>query len=470
MSKIENLPWILVSIEMTLNNKQMFHKMMEIIEQMGTSVIESTQNSFTVIKNNSFIQNVCSLFFRSTKTNSKIKVIIHFIKNQYNRIVEIKSLQGLEIESESLIINYFKKCIPIIKNINIIDFSKGYFSTIEDELQKGFMEYIEKEGPNIKRSNILYININKNKKNKTRTLRIDNSIDNSRINFLVESSDMMEKINKHTNNYYEIYKILSQDKYDAGRIMISFINEFKIRNEYIDKNYVRLPEQMKEIIKIRNTCDETFSNYFNMGKSFRVNDEIEKQSKIAIDNYIFNKIYFQLYELYNRKYKEENEEFLKKKKMIKEIYSIEEIMNYLEIKPRFRCLETYENSGYSSLCIPFRSTIDNLNKLELEKNPYTKFNTLIEAGLELRNSVLGSNNGKNDINSMDDELPIFIYCSTQISTKNALAEYYMIKDYIKYSNMKIMESKVLTNAISSISFISKEWAIKKDKNKLEEKK
>ena len=334
--------------------------------------------------------------------------------------------------------------------------------TIEDELQKGFMEYIEKEATNIRSSNILnIIDIKKNNRNRAGKMNI--SIDNSRSNFLVESSDMVEKINKHASNYYEIYKILSQDKYDAGRIMISFINEFKIKNEYIEKNYMRLPEQMKEIIKIRNTCDETFSNYFNMGKSFRLNDEFAKQTKNAIDNFIFNKLYFHLYELYNRKYKEENEEFLQKKKMIKEIYTIEEIMNYLEIKPQFRCLEAYENSGHSSLCIPFRSTIDNLNKLEFEQNPHIKFNTLIEAGLELRNTALGNNNGKNDISSMDDELPIFIYCSTQITTKNAFAEYYMIKDYITYSSKNLIESKVLANFISSILFISKEWDIKKVK-------
>ena len=465
MSNKGNLPWIILNIDMTFSDKQMFQKMMENFQQMGTSVIESTQNSFVVIKNNNFIQNIFSLFYCSTKANPKIKIIIHFMKNQYKRIVEIESLQGHQIESESLIINYLKKLILIIKNIIILDSSKGYFMTIEDELQKGFIEYIEKEGANIRSSNILYINIDKNNKiNKERTMRMNKSINNSRCNFLVENSDMIEKINNHASNYYKIYKILSQDKYDAGRIMISFINEFKIKNEHIEKNYMKLPEQMKEIIKIRNACDETFSNYFNMGKSFRINDEMANQSKTAIDNYIFNKLYFKLYELYNRKYKEENEEFLKKKKMINEIYTIEEIMNYLEIKPQFRCIEAYENSGHSSLCIPFRSTIDNLNKIEIEQNPHIKFKTLIEAGLELRNTALGSSNGKNDINSMDDELPIFIYCLTQISTKNALAEYYMINDYIQYSRMIIKESQVLANYISSILFISKDWDIKEGKN------
>ena len=449
MSENINLPWILVNIDMLLNNNQMLRKMLEIFDQIGATPIEKTitQNSFIVIKkSNNIIHNLCSIFFRSTANIPKIQVIFRFLKNNYNRLVEIKSLQGFPNENEILIINYLKKCIPFSKSIKIVRFSPGHFSNLEDELQKEYMDLIDRQGKNIKNSNILSININNINRNNNLPL-----LNNSRSNFIDESTNMLQKINKHASTYYEIYKILSQDNYDVGRTMTSFINEFKIKNEHIEKNYTRLPEQMKEIIETRNICNDTFSNYFNMGKAFRLNDEIAKQSLNAIDNYIFNKVYYQLYELYNRKYQKENDEFLAKKKIINSHYTIEEIMITLGIKPQFRCIEEYENSGNSPLCLPFKSTIDNMNKIEFEQNPNVKFNTLIEAGLELRNTILGNNNNKKDLNSMDDELPIFIYCSTQIITKNAPAEYHMIEDYIKYSNMNINESKVLTNSIGAIT-------------------
>ena len=451
MTENNILPWILINIDMTYNDKQMIKKMIEIFQQVGTSVIESTisQNSFIVIKKNTnFIKNICSIFFNTSSSIPKIQVIIRFVENQYNRLVEIKSLQGYHIENETLIINYLKKCIPFAKSLKIIRFSCGYFDRIEDELEKGYMEYLEKQGKNIKKSNILNININKTK-NKNRN--------NLSGNFIEENTNMLQTINKNAAKYYEIYKILSQDNYDAGRTMTAFINEFKIKNEHIEKNYMRLPEQMKEIINTRNICNDTFSNYFNMGKAFRLNDDMAKQSLTAIDNYIFNKLYFQLYELYDRKYQKENEEFLYKKRIINENYSIKEIMDNLGIKPQFQCIEEYENSGHSPLCLPFKSTIDNMNKIEYEQNPNIKFNTLIEAGLELRNTILGNSNNKKDLNSMDDELPIFIYCSTQINTKNAPAEYHMIEDYIKFSDMNINESKVLTNSMGAILYISKQW-------------
>ena len=459
MSENNNLPWILVNIDMLLNDKQMLNKMLEIFEQIGASSIENTitQNSFIVLKKSTnIIHNLCSIFFRSTANVPKIQVVFRFLKNHYNRLVEIKSLQGFPSDAEYLIINYLKKCIPYSKSIKIVRFSPGYFSNIEEELQKEYIDLIDKQGKNVKSSNILSINININNINRNNNL---STLNNSRSNFLDENSNMLQKINKHASTYYEIYKILSQDNYDVGRTMTTFINEFKIRNEHIEKNYTRLPEQMKEIINIRNICNDTFSNYFNMGKTFRLNDDIAKQSLTAIDNYIFNKLYYQLYELYDRKYKKENEEFLTKKKIINKNYSIEEIMNTLGIKPQFRCLEEYENSGHSPLCLPFKSTIDNMNKIEYEQNPNIKFNTLIEAGLELRNTILGNSYNKKDLSSMDDELPIFIYCSTQINTKNASAEYHMIEDYIKYSNMNINESKVLTNSMGAVLFISKQWDV-----------
>ena len=458
MSENTNLPWILVNIDMLLNDKQMLRKMLLIFDELGATPIENTitQNSFIVIKKSTnIIHNLCSIFFRSTANVPKIQVIFRFMKNQYNRLVEIKTLQGFPSETENLILNYLKKCIPFSKSIKIVRYSPGHFSNIEDELQKEFIDIIEKKGKNIKSSNILSINMN--------------NLNNSKSNFIDENTNMLQKINKHASTYYEIYKILSQDNYDVGRTMTAFINEFKIKNEHTEKNYTRLPEQMKEIIETRNICNNTFSNYFNMGKAFRLNDEIAKQSLTAIDNFIFNKLYYQLYELYNRKYKKENEEFLSKKKIINAHYTIEEIMNVLGIKKQFRCLEEYENSGHSPLCLPFKSTIDNMNKIEYEQNPNIKFNTLIEAGLELRNTILGNGNNsgnKKDLISMDDELPIFIYCSTQINTKNAPAEYHMIEDYIKYTSMNINESKVLTNSMGAILFISKQW----DLNNLKKRK
>ena len=456
-----NLPWILINIEMTFSDTEMKLKMMEFVKLMGMTIIDGSikDNSFQFAKRQkNIIKNFCSSMFNRKGEASEFQVVIQFIKDKYNRLVEIRSLKGNNYNNEFTICSYIKKCITCSKSMKIERVSPGYFLNFEAELVKEFTEKEKNE-------------INKNSKNNTNiNLFLNNSsknIINGTHTYIEENISMLESINKQATSFYEIYRILSQENYSVGKDLAIFINEFKIKNENIEKSYQKLPEQMKEIINMRNKCDNTFSNYFNMGKEFQKNENIQKNSKIAIEKFIFNKVYYQLYDLYKKRYEKENENYLEKKKLINEKYSIKQIMEYLEIRPKFRCLDEYEAFNESQLCLPFKSTIDYINKIEYEQNPKSKFDTLIEAGLELRNTILGCHGGKNELNSMDDELPIFIYCSTQTNIKNAPTEYHMVEDYLRFASAELDESKVVTNVMSSILFICNGWEIKDNENEIE---
>ena len=449
-----NLPWILINIEMTLNDTEMKLKMMELVKLMGMSIIDGSikDTSFQFAKRQkNIIKNFCSSMFNRKGESSEFQVTFQFLKDKYNRLVEIRSLKGNNYINELTIISYIRKTVKLSKSMKIVRVSSGYFLNLENDLEKDFLEKEKNENnQNNNNNNIL----NNNQKN----------IINGSNTYIEENISMLESINKQATSFYEIYKILSQENYSVGKDLAIFINEFKIKNENIEKSYQKLPEQMKEIINMRNKCDNTFSNYFNMGKEIKKNENVAKNSKIAIEKFIFNKVYYQLYELYKKKYEKENELYLEKKKKINEKYSIKQIMEYLEIRPKFRCLEEYETFNESPLCLPFKSTIDYINKIEYEQNPKSKFDTLIEAGLELRNTILGCHGGKNELNSMDDELPIFIYCSTQTNIKNAPAEYHMVEDYLHFASAELDESKVVTNVMSSILFICNGWEIKDKEN------
>jgi len=449
-----NLPWILINIEMTLNDTEMKLKMMELVKLMGMSIIDGSikDTSFQFAKRQkNIIKNFCSSMFNRKGESSEFQVTFQFLKDKYNRLVEIRSLKGNNYINELTIISYIRKTVKLSKSMKIVRVSSGYFFNLENDLEKDFLEKEKNENNQNNNNNNL---LNNNQKN----------IINGSNTYIEENISMLESINKQATSFYEIYKILSQENYSVGKDLAIFINEFKIKNENIEKSYQKLPEQMKEIINMRNKCDNTFSNYFNMGKEIKKNENVAKNSKIAIEKFIFNKVYYQLYELYKKKYEKENELYLEKKKKINEKYSIKQIMEYLEIRPKFRCLEEYETFNESPLCLPFKSTIDYINKIEYEQNPKSKFDTLIEAGLELRNTILGCHGGKNELNSMDDELPIFIYCSTQTNIKNAPAEYHMVEDYLHFASAELDESKVVTNVMSSILFICNGWEIKDKEN------
>ena len=433
---------------MSLNDVEMKLKMMEAIKLMGMSIIDDSikDNSFKFIKRQkNLIKNICSTIFSKKGEASEFQVTIQFLKDKYNRLVEIRSLKGNNYINENTIISYIRKFVKISKSMKIVRLSQGYFLNLENDLEKDFSEK-EKLEKYKAQNNALLNNSQRNLINGSNT-------------YIEENISMLELINKQATSFYEIYKILSQENYSVGKDLAIFINEFKIKNENIEESSKILPKQMKEIILMIRTCEDTFFNYFNFGKQKNKNENLLSYINPAIEKFLFNKLYFQLYELYAKKYNQENEDYLNKKKLINENYSIEDIMNFLEIKEKFRLLDDYKKSEFSENFKPYKSTIDHINKIEYEQNPKVKFDTILSAGLDMRNTILGGNFGKVELNSMDDELPIFIYICTQINLKNAPAEFSMIEDYLKFSSSDEGESKVLTNIQSSLTFIRNGWEI-----------
>ena len=149
-----------------------------------------------------------------------------------------------------------------------------------------------------------------------------------------------------------------------------------------------------------------------------------------------------------KKFKEQNIKFLKKQKDINNTFTIDKIFEHLDIKQKFRGEDK----------IPFKITIELINKIEYEQVPKKKFETLTESALELRNSILDYTKGKLELESMDDELPLCMYLVTQIKVSNFLAELNLIQDYLQYTlRDKMIQNKVVTNLISSTLYIIDSW-------------
>jgi hypothetical protein len=202
-----------------------------------------------------------------------------------------------------------------------------------------------------------------------------------------EDSSVVDSSNKEASNFYEFYRILSQENYDLGKSVKDFVDEFRKNYKEIEVSKVLVPRPMEEIVKFIEDCVSTFHCYFNFGKSNT--EKMLPYCRPAVEKFIFNKLYFLLYELYDKRYEDENNKFLDSQNKINNKYSVEEIMDYLEIKMKFR-----EDTGMNSFHLPYKSAIDCINKIEFEQNPKDKFDTLMKASLDLRNGILDSTKGK----------------------------------------------------------------------------
>ena len=110
---------------------------------------------------------------------------------------------------------------------------------------------------------------------------------------------------------------------------------------------------------------------------------------------------------------------------------------------------------------PFKSVVNIINQITFEKFLHKKFEILTQASLEIRKCILEYTEGKFELESMDDELPIIIFISTQVKVNNLVAELNMIDDYIKCSMRdNLVQNKMVTNLLSSLMYLSKSWNLK----------
>ena len=272
-----------------------------------------------------------------------------------------------------------------------------------------------------------------------------------------EVETLVEKSNKEANQYYELYKILSNKEYELGKTVNDFIENFKMKYKEIASpnaqqqiKTIDTKSLMVEIMKIielsTNTLNSNFNNISpNYNSSMYYN---------ATEQFIFNKMYHYLYDIYDKKYKKENEEYLSVKKDINDNSKPIDILVNLGGK----------NIYIENEAIPYKNVIENLNKIIFEKSLKKKFQILTQCSLEMRSRFLEYTSGKDELISMDDELPIIIYIVTQVNIGNIFVELNMVDDYIKTSMKdEIMQNKMVTNMLSSLIYLVKTWDIKSKK-------
>ena len=282
---------------------------------------------------------------------------------------------------------------------------------------------------------------------------------NSNYEKLIEDETYVERTNSQAKKYYNLYKILSKGDYELGKSIKLFVEDFKEKYQSLTIKEIQNLETKKimmEIAKMLEFCTNTLNSTYN-----NINQEEDvSYLSLASEQFLFNKIYYIIYKIYDQKYEEQNNIFLQKQKEINEKLNINDIFKKLEINEKYRGLDE----------IPFKSVIDILCMMPLEKSLRKKYEILTQASLEIRTYVLEYTNGKSELDSMDDELPIIIYIVTQVKVGNLFAELYIVDEYIKsILRDELIQNKTVTNLLSSMMFLAKNWdneTLSFDKNKI----
>ena len=442
------LPMIMISVSVNLNSKGFLDLIESTFSKLNyrniCTIKSNSRDNINVYEYNpkniferllfclsnkrAFIKNVFQVITILKKDeNNFTSGINYYLNDNYERKICIKTVRGTEKNVINFIIKYLKLLCASINKIKVIKQTKNFYKyNLEQMLNDQIKERKEKllKGINFPKKKLLKIND--------------------------DEETIVEKSNKKANQYYEIYKTLSNTEYDLGKSIMNFIENFRNKCNDITSpeseekiEDINTKQMMAEIVKMielsTNTLNCNFNNINNYNSSFFTT---------ASEQFIFNKIYQYLFNVYNKKYKNENEEYLSVKKEINKCMNIKEIVNNVGINEKYKGNDDY----------PYKNVIETINKISYEKYIKNKFKILTQSSLEMRSYILEYTTGKDELVSMDDELPIIIYISTQINVDNLFAELNMVDDYIKCTMRDdLVQNKMVTNLLSGLLYISKNW-------------
>ena len=444
----QNLPLVIISVSVNLNKNQFLDLIKNIFIKLKYRLVcnikETEYENLNIFEYNpKCCENLKYLIKKKYKKNQfQVLTILNnnennfttgintFLNDTNERKLSIKAIKGSEQNIIQFILIFLQKFCISMNKIKIIKQSKCLLKYNIEENLKNMID--NKKNEIFKKSNIPNDLLNTSK--------------NLNYQKLIDDETYVEKTNYQASKYYQLYRVLSKSDYELGKSLNNFIDNFKIKYKSLTLSQIINIDTkliMIDIVKMIELCINTLNSTYN---NYQNDDSV--YFSLASEQFLFSKIYNIIYNIYDKKYKKQNNDFLLIQKEINEKLSIKEIIQKIGVKEKFRSKEEY----------PYKSVIDILGMISFERSLRKKFEILTSASLEIRTCALEYSNGKYELDSMDDELPIIIYIATQIKVTNIFAELNIVDDYFRMiSRDELMQNKMITNLISSLMFITKTW-------------
>ena len=323
----QNLPMVIITVSVNLNRNQFLELIKNLFIKMKYKLICNIKNTeyeninifeyhpknccenIKFICKKKFIRNQFQILTILKSNENNFNTGINTFLNDINeRKISIKAIKGNEQSIIQFIIDFLQKFSVSMNKIKIIKQSK---CLLKYKIEENLLSIINNRKNEIyKKSNIPNDLLNTSR--------------NSNYQKLLNDETYVEKTNYQASKYYELYRILSKEDYELGKIINNFIDNFKKKYQslIISQIYILDTKQiMIEIVKIIELCIKTLNSTYN---NYQNNDSI--YFSLASEQFLFSKIYYMIYDIYDKKYKKQNNDFLLVQKEINEKLSIKEII------------------------------------------------------------------------------------------------------------------------------------------------
>ena len=130
-------------------------------------------------------------------------------------------------------------------------------------------------------------------------------------------------------------------------------------------------------------------------------------------------------------------------------------MKQLEFKEKYIIIrEEEEEKGK----VAYNNSINLMNKVEKTPYPHEKLGFIMQMYAEMKTDVIDFSKGRFELESMDDQMPVFIYIMIMAKFNSPLAEMNMLLDYLRFEDRDYdTEQLLVTNLQASLMYILKEF-------------
>jgi len=272
----------------------------------------------------------------------------------------------------------------------------------------------------------------------------------------------MSPQNLESYSFYEFRKILSSDQYAIGKKVAEFFKDFFESYGDSKASASLLPQPMAKVFYKINQVTETFFADFNYGKS--ETRKIMPFCKTSVEKFLFEKVYSNLFGMYQIKFdkqstmfREQTHEILKEKNHLKHLKFLEIPLKFWLINPD-KLTEAEElKEPLQEHEIPYINAINEFSKISKVRSPKEKLAVLLMVNSLMKSSVVEYHQGKQEITSMDEQLPILIYVVLHCQVENIAAELNFIHDFVNLDPTLESEEMLMANFKMSVEYISEKW-------------
>jgi hypothetical protein len=231
--------------------------------------------------------------------------------------------------------------------------------------------------------------------------------------------------------YYQVSRFLSNSEVPAGQMFISFHDEFW--QKFSDLDFAA--RQVKEMTTMLKTSIDSINDLLS--------SSVSQFSRISIEKYIYSKLFPHIKKVYMHKKSETSSKF-KAKRDENLSTPDEDLMRHLDIKEKF-CIKGSVN--------PYSTAIESLNNLEKHTSPIDKLNCILESTTHMKTTVIDYWKGKQELETMDDQLPVIIFIVCRVGIESFPAQIEFLLDYTRANSGMDNENRLLINYDAAISFI-----------------